>query len=495
MKKALTLAIALAMLMMCLPGISVSAEAGETVTMRYVIPGGGPSAIDGEAEKTFKAVNEKLAADGVGIEFELTTIPWDAWDQRTTLMLTSGESFDLLHVMEDLKGFTSYVAQEALTPLDDLIAEFGQNILTAVPEAMMTGAKVNGTTYCVPAFWTETTESCEAITIRTDWLEEYGLAAPETAEDLIEVVKVFQEKWDGDGKPYIMQLYVEPARYLYRTFETYPFTVFEQLICIRQDGSVGAWIETDEFKKETEFARTMFDLGAVNPDILSVPSDWRENEMEIGRYLYRDGTGLRSVTDMEKDGVVEDLVLLAPEKNTFRDMAFRNDNVVPAASEHPEAAIKFLNWLYGNQDNYDLFIYGIKGEQYNIVDEAARTYELVQNEEGNNLYIFDTWMIGNLNFQRASASTHPTRAIVEYQYDEKADNSVLVGFQFDPTDVSVEYANCLAEVKASLYPMKVGIQTYEDGIAKALENFKAAGIDAVVEEYQAQFEAWREANG
>ncbi|NLG26148.1 MAG: ABC transporter substrate-binding protein [Clostridiales bacterium] len=493
MKRLLALILALTM-MMCFAQLSAAATE-EPVTVRYVIPGTGPSTIEGEPQKVWDAVNAKMAADGVGVQFQLTTIPWDAWDQKTTLMLASGEPFDLLHVMEDLKGFTSYVGQEALTPLDDLIAQYGSSLQAAIPESVWKGAKVNGVTYCVPAFWVENTESCEAITMRTDWLAEYGLEAPKTAEDLLNTMAVYAEKWTGEGKPYIMQLYAEPARYLYRTFDTYPFTVFEQLICIRQDGTVEFWLETEEFKKEAEFARACFDAGYVNPDILSVPSDWRNDEMELGRYLYRDGTGLRSTQDMEKQGVQEDLILLAPEKKTFRDGAFRNDNVVPAASEHPEAAVKFLNWLYGSQENFDLFVYGIEGQHYTIVDAENGTYQNIQNAEGSNLYLFDTWMIGSLNYMRVSSIEHPTKIRTHFTYDEAAENSVALGFQFDPSDVSVAYANCLAEVKASLYPMKVGIQTYEDGIDKARANFEAAGVASVVEAYQAQLTAWLEANG
>lgn len=496
MKRILCLLLSVLLALPLMASIALAeGDAVETVPMRYVIPGSMPG-VEGEAEKVFAAVNEKLKADGVGVEFQLTTIPWDAWDQKTSLMLATGEAFDMLHVMEDQKGFANFVGQEALAPLDELLETYGQNIQKVIPDWMWDGAKVGGSIYCVPAYWTENTTSCEGLTIRTDWLEEYGLETPKTSEDLMNVMGVFSEKWTGDGKPYIMQLYAEPARYLYRTFDTYPFALVEQLLCIRQDGSVEAWIETEEFKKEAEFARAAFEAGYVNPDILSVPSEWRENEMEAGRYLYRDGNGLRSTLKMESDGVTEDIIVLAPEKPSFRDMGFRNDNVVPASSEHPEAAIKFLDWLYASQENFDLFIYGLEGTHYTIPEGSAdRVYEAKLDAEGTSLYTFSTWMIGNLNYVRATTTDHPTRIQVQNVYDADAVNSVLVGFQFDPTEVSVEYANCLAEVKSSLYPMKVGIQSYEEGIEKAKENFKAAGIDAVLEEYTRQFDEWRAAKG
>ncbi|MDO4739758.1 MAG: extracellular solute-binding protein, partial [Eubacteriales bacterium] len=472
--------------------ISATADGAqvETVPMRYVIPGSAPG-VEGQAEIVFAAVNEKLQADGVGIEFQLTTIPWDAWDQKTSLMLATGEPFDLLHVMEDQKGFANYVGQEALLPLTELIETYGQNIKKVIPDWMWDGAKVGGEIYAVPAYWTENTTATEGLTIRTDWLEEYGIATPETAEELFDAIGVFQENWTGDGTPYFIQLYAEPARYLYRTFDTYPFTLIEQLICVRQDGTVEAWIDTEEFKMEAEFARKSFEAGYVNPDILSVPSEWRGNEADMGRYLYRDGNGLHTSLWLEQNGIEEDVIVLAPEKPSFRDMGFRNDNVVPASSENPEAAVKFLDWIYANQENYDLFIYGIEGTHYNLPEDAVGLErEILLNEEGSSLYTFHTWMIGNLQYTRAGLGDHPTRIAIQDVYDADAVNSVTVGFQFDATDVSVEYANCLAEVKSSLYPMKVGIQSYEEGIEAARSNFAAAGIDAVIEEYERQLTEW-----
>ena len=62
----------------------------------------------------------------------------------------------------------------------------------------------------------------------------------------------------------------------------------------------------------------------------------------------------------------------------------------------------------------------------------------------------------------------------------------MLNFVFDPTNVATEYANCLAEVEASVYPIKLGIISYEEGYENALGKLKAAGIDKVIEEYQKQ---------
>ena len=82
-------------------------------------------------------MNEKLAADGVGIQVELTYIAWDVWDQRINLMLSTGEKFDCFQVMNDRVTLTSYASRGALADLTDIMAQFGENIIAIVPDLGM----------------------------------------------------------------------------------------------------------------------------------------------------------------------------------------------------------------------------------------------------------------------------------------------------------------------------------------------------------------------
>ena len=56
--------------------------------------------------------------------------------------------------------------------------------------------------------------------------------------------------------------------------------------------------------------------------------------------------------------------------------------------------------------------------------------------------------------------------------------------------MAAEYANCLAEVEARVYPIKLGVISMEEGYEDALAKLKAAGIDKVVEEYQRQLDEY-----
>ena len=179
-----------------------------------------------------------------------------------------------------------------------------------------------------------------------------------------------------------------------------------------------------------------------------------------------------------------DSVYLAPDAATFRPAAFRNSTGVSATSTHPADAVRFMNWLYSEQDNYDAVVYGIEGENWK--DEGDRHYTKLGNGEAFN----DDWMIGNLSLLRTEVGTYPT--FIDIMYTEKADavDSIVMNFTFDPSEVATEYANCLALVTTEIYPIKLGIISFEDGGQAAVDQLKAAGIDKVIEAYQTQLNAY-----
>ena len=120
--------------------------------------------------------------------------------------------------------------------------------------------------------------------------------------------------------------------------------------------------------------------------------------------------------------------------------------------------------------------------------------EQMKDESGSALYVMDTWMTGYLPYIRFAADS-PDSQIDYMTY--KADNYVvspIAGFVFDATNVQTELSNLQTEIIASIYPIKIGMVSYEENIDQAIANLKAAGLDAYLEEYRAQFAAYLEAN-
>lgn len=88
--------------------------------MRIVQPG----TLCSDYETGMAAVNEKLKEDGVNIEVSVTRIPWDAYAEKLNLMLTTGEEFELLHVMQDVKNLSAIAGMGAISSIHDSIQNY-----------------------------------------------------------------------------------------------------------------------------------------------------------------------------------------------------------------------------------------------------------------------------------------------------------------------------------------------------------------------------------
>jgi putative aldouronate transport system substrate-binding protein len=473
-----------------------TAAAGATA-FRYVMPG-TPAA---DNDMVIAAVNEKLKAQ-LKLELQTTYIPWDAWENKINLMLASGEEFDLFHVMQDWIPYATYFSKGGLADITDAIARYGANLKKAIPAEIWGGASVKGKTYVIPTFWVELASEGD-FAIRGDLLAANGLAVPTTPEELLAAAEKVAANWKGKDRPYLPMTpssnNADPigmhSSVLHRAYASFPFTVKEKLFYVSQTGEVKSWVETPEFKQDAAWFRVAYQKKLINPDVLTIKQEQFSAQIDSGNWLASFGTigGLAVIQKNWPDLKDADIlsVKFNPGKPNVRPWGIKNCNAVSSTSRHPEAGVKFLNWLYGDQASYDLFIYGIEGKHYTRVGDRKRN--TVLDAAGQPLYTQADWMMGNLNFIRVDALT-PTATFKDlYVIDTKAINSPAADFFFDASNVRAELANVMSQFAASMLPVYIGVLDWEANYAQALDKMKKAGLDKVVAEYRAQLAAFRSA--
>lgn len=464
----------------------------EKKLVRYVMPGVAPQ----DQAMVEETINKKLEADGLNITYKAVYIPWDVWDQKTNLMMSTGEEFELIHIMHDMKTPDVLASNGGIIPIDEYLDEYGPELKKSIPDWVWETAKVKGETLFIPNFWLDTAYSEGMVTFRKDLLDKNNLPVPTTPTELLTTAETLQKNWpDANKNVYIKVLPEEPARYLHTTYETYPFTVFQNLIYVDQQGNVKSWLETEEFKKDANYFREAYTRGLINPDILTLPVEVSNREETQGRMLYREGEGIAGSKKLAKDvpGAELDLYYLS-DQELFRPYAVRNSNGVSATSPHPEATIQFLNWVFSSQENFDLMLYGIEGTHWK--DTGKNGMEILKKDaNGAQTYVLQFWMLGNLEMSRWDVETHPKFVEMRTHIAENAVNSIAFGFNFDANPVAVEYANCMTELKTSISPIKLGLLEYDQAFPEAIKKMKTAGLDKVVAEYESQFKEWLASSG
>jgi putative aldouronate transport system substrate-binding protein len=469
-----------------------AADAGP-VTVKYLMPGGPPIAYD----EVIAAVNEKLVRDK-NIRIEVAYIPWDVWDQRVNLMLSTGEEFDIFHIMQPTVPLSSYQSMGGLTDITDLIDQYGPNLKKIITPDGFNAMRIDGRIYGIPAEWVELAGE-GVFALRKDVMDKLGLPMPKTNADLITIVEKAASVWDGNGKLYFTFLGsngVNPLTShitsLHREYSSFPFNVMDSVAFVDRNGSVSSWIESEEFKKDAQWMRSAYQKGLVHPDILTAQQEQVANFIENGNWLVHFGTGgsVRGVqANNNPNFKPEDFigVKLYPEKPDFAYQAVKNLNGVSSTSRHPEAAIKFFDWLYTNQENYNLFMYGREGIEYTMTPDGFR--EPARNENNEGLYEQADWMLGNLKYIKLGSDTLPY--VVEWLYTPNPDKQSFPGddFLFSSLSVEAEWISVQTELLTSIAPIYLGVQSYDEAFPAALRRMKAAGLDKVIAEYSRQMKA------
>ncbi|SHK75016.1 putative aldouronate transport system substrate-binding protein [Anaerocolumna jejuensis DSM 15929] len=464
-------------------------SSSEPVKLIYVVPGDAPA----DLERGLKAVNEKLAADGVGVEIELKYYAWDVWDQKLNIMLSTGEEFDMFHVMNDRVSLANYASRGALADLTPYMDQYGSAIKAANPELAMKSGQVGGKQYGIPAYWVESALDHQA-TIRTDILKKYNLDMPTTFEELTSAFETVMKNWDGAQKPFIPMVGTEQVGgYFFNSDNNY--VLYDKMFYVGQDGSVKNYFETDAFKESCKKARIWYEKGLINPDVLTVTQDQKDNQLTNGDWFVHAGT-IGDITGMKKsypDITPDDFAWLDFDTATpeIRPYGTRNIQAVPLSSKHPEAAVKFINWLYSSQENFDLFVYGTEGTDYKKLDD--RNYEAITDAASGQVpYSFATWMIGNINFEYTNSTAPKVTNEHLYNIDKTAVEGYASQFTFDGSNVQTQLADVNTQIAAVIAPMACGVVDYDSSIKEALNLLKKAGIDDLVNEFKSQLETSRQ---
>lgn len=494
MKKALVVLLTLALLVMAMP-VTVVGETAAVEPVKYVVPGDAPAGYN----YVMGLVNEKLTE--IGVELSIQYIPWDVWDQKLNLMLSTGEDFDLFHVMQDRVSYSTYYSRGALKDITEELQTYGESIFATIPANIMDAATISGKYYAIPTNWVELGVQ-GVMQVRLDILNKYGLSLPTTSAEILDVVEAILAQDDSAESLYIPFRggSTDPSstqlEALHPEYDRYPFTVKDALFFVGQDGTVESWYETEEFKMDCKWMEEAYNRGLIDPDVLSITQEQISDKWGRGIFAIGFGTGgsytsyIKEWPEITKDDVI--LHRLNPEKGALRPWAFKNGNSVPVSSKNPAGAVKFVNWLYSSQENYDLFLYGVNGVTYTVPEEGAiETIALDTNDEHK--WSFADWMIGNMSYIRLSLGGFPAVEKARYTVDETAMNCIAGGFFFDPTEVQTEYSNVQTELAAAMVPICLGVQPYDEYFDAALARLKAAGLDTVVEAYKTQFTAYQDA--
>ena len=457
-----------------------TAKDDEVVTVTWCVYGDKKEDLD----KVIDDLNEKIE-EKINVRLNLDVIPQGEFSDKMKLKSTAGEDYDMVFTSNWLNQFSENMSREAFLPLNDLFAEYGQDIAEIVPKWLLDVGYVNGELYAIPNQQIEARQL--GIAIQKEYADKYGFDKT-SLKDVREIEPFLDQIAKNEPDKFPIDMRVTPvleAGYEDIVKTTAPAgNVPDCVVMKKGDESCTAISINDVVADELRFENDWYQKGYIRQDIATVvdnTADVKANRYVCTMTAYKPGwdaeftnrQGVEYIT-VPIEGAYVKAVSGAETMTAF------NVN-----SKHPEEAMKLLNLVYSDKEIYNELLFGIEGEHYKKTGENS--VEVIDSTK----YDFSGygWMLGN----QFNAYYLPGQAEgVWEQTDElnrAAEVSPLRGFVFDPSNVQSQIAQVGSVVKeyANGQYTTNDIEAY---IAERSEKMDQAGLQDIVDEVQKQIDEW-----
>lgn len=417
----------------------------EPVTLKIMIPGDRPKSMDAVVAEA-----EKRMAGTLNVKLDVQFIPWSDIDQKTKLVLSTGQEADLIF---DAPWLHLNEMVEFYEPLDQLLQQYGPDVLNTRPANMWEANKISGNIVGIPlgAFQSGTPSSNHTYLVRKDIREKLGIAPIRSYEDLVKFMYAVKEKepsiipFSTSNSAASMSEATFRFQYDYETHLRTTHALGQSLVLHykNNDGKVyNLFDEMDpKFWEYVTNARTLYLDKIIDPDMMATKGNHqllKAGKQAVGSIPdFGVPTDIQAELEKNVPGAVLEAVTFyqfEPGKN-ISNFVQGNFICVPVASKNKERAIQFLNWAH-QKENYELLAYGIQGVDW---EEAG---DKLYKPLGDGYRWFPYAWIWNPTHDRLNASQGED-AIKANQFIMNGDNfvaDILTGFSFDSTPVANELA-------------------------------------------------------
>jgi len=428
-------------------------------------------------DEVMEALN-KVLLEKINVTVEIVGASTSELPQKADLAMSAGEVYDIMWVSNWLNDYATMVRKEALLPLEDLLAEYGQDLAAAVDKKYMDMCEINGVLYAIPCLQIMTEQ--QAILIQKQYADEYGLTIRQI-DHLSELDDFFD---------WIVKKYPDLIPYCLSPGEIELLTNYESLgggCYIKKDDPTNVvWDVATKFSNEQCW--DYFQRGFFQDDILTSTDTSDESAANLFvSYQFRNKPGTEQ--ELKAQYGVEWVKVAVGEPYLSSTVSRATALAIPYTSEHPEAAMKLLNLMFTDKEVYNLLMYGIEGKHYNKVSENR--IEIIP-DSGWKLTsyqwcygsVFNAWLYGD----QADDIHEQTQTM-----NDNSNPSPIAGFSFDTTAVAAEIAQVNA-VNAEFNNFWF-YEDHDERYQAWKEKMISAGIGTIVAECQRQLDEWRAATG
>lgn len=443
-----------------------------------------------------KAIND-ITIPKIGVELDLQVYSPADYQQKVNLALQSGEQLD---IFTTLGQFANYASKNQLLPLEDYLADHGQQLTAKLEEdfgpGLLDSTTINGHIYGIPVN--------KGMSLPTNFvydaalLEELGYKKEDinSISDLTPIFADLKAKYP-DVTPFgpinvnpsdtNLMLYLKGQYQIDFLADTSGVGVV-----IGDSGKVVNIFETDEFKESAAVIREWFTKGYLQKDAATTTVPFSEmigssrGFSMLGGYSGNEAAKALSA----QIGKQIDMQRISPyyfDTNAVNLVSW----LVNSRTEVPEAAVKFLNLLYTDEQVINTILYGVENVDYVRVGE--RHVNFPEGKDANTVSytaMLSTGLVGSESLQYQLEGVNLSDLQVKLDENKSTPRSPYLGFVFDQNDVKVQVSTVTNVVNQYLPGFMTGSLDLETALPDFIKALNEAGAQQIINSKQEQLDKW-----
>ncbi|MDF2925251.1 MAG: extracellular solute-binding protein family 1 [Paenibacillaceae bacterium] len=498
------------------PGASnapASAAPAQPVNLSYWVE------LQANAARSLKDYNESLfyqeleKRTGVKVKFQHPAV--GTAKEQFNLLIASGNLPDVIEY-----DFTAYsggpekaISDKIIIELNDVIDKHAPNLkkyLEANPVIKREVTTDNGKMYVFPAIGAGNTDVTSGLMLRKDWLDELGLAVPETIDEWTNVLRQFKEKKGAKA----------PLSFALTDFDVDRFNgaYGVGVNFYQENGKVKFGPYEPAFKDYLALLHSWYKEGLLDPDFATQDAKAKTAKATngaAGAFSGYIGSAMGTYLDaMKTSNPAYDLaatqhpVLKKGDEPRFipSASAYRGTGsaAITPANKHVVETAKWLDYLYSEEGNL-LKSFGVDGQTYKLENNYPKYTDLIVNNP-DKLSIGDAMakylrvaapspgFVGDDRYTEQYYTYQQQKdAVVIYNKYSKNLENIRLGRITETPEEGQEVSSIMAEVntyrKEMFLKFVMGGESL-DNFDKYLNQLKSMKIERVIEIKQAALERY-----
>ncbi|MEC0226639.1 extracellular solute-binding protein [Paenibacillus alba] len=465
-----------------------------SISLRTLAFGHVEKSPDINQDKWVKKLEEMTNSD-----MNIVLVPHKEYEQKMIQMFATNDIPDVVQGSGGVNGkeMAGSVKAGVFMPLDDLLKQYGPNLLKKVPKDAWDSVTYQGKIYAIPEYLSN--PSRRAIFVRKDLLDKAGLGVPKTVDEYMTVLRKFKEM--GVENPYMGRENFKYADSFFGAYDVFPYlSMFEK----QGDQILPKFFDTENMMKALQTYKTMFDEGLINKEFATINATVFKNTILAGKAgmwsmnaneMLQWETQLKTTVPTGSIAIIPSPTgpdgkgghyLYGAAPRTY----FINKNVKNAGQ-----IIKFFDWMMSDEAE-KFFTFGIEGDTFKTVDgkidyKAPTDSAGVDEERYRQSFL---WLVQDTTYNKGTLSLTDEGKKLMNIYDTTLKNEGRDGISFEPrldslmknVDISPLSDQAPPVILQHMVKMVYGKEPISDW-PKVLEEWKSKGGNDVIKEATEKF--------